>query len=90
MSLHPVPKTIFNSSLKLARAPFDVALGALGGSKERQAKVGEAAEEAAADARRKAEQQRRKAEKRRREREARAAKAEQRKKAAREDNGNAA
>jgi hypothetical protein len=31
MSLPTVPKTIFNSSLKLARAPFDVAFNALGG-----------------------------------------------------------
>jgi hypothetical protein len=32
MSLPTVPKAIFNSSLKLARAPFDLALGAFGGS----------------------------------------------------------
>ena len=32
MSMPTIPKTIFNSSVKLARAPFDVALGALGGS----------------------------------------------------------
>ncbi|HVD37642.1 MAG TPA: hypothetical protein VNC15_02285, partial [Solirubrobacterales bacterium] len=32
MAMPTVPKTIFNASLKLARAPFDVALGALGGS----------------------------------------------------------
>ena len=32
MSMPTVSKTIFNSSVKLARAPFDLALGALGGS----------------------------------------------------------
>ncbi|HEV2727582.1 MAG TPA: hypothetical protein VGV34_04760, partial [Solirubrobacterales bacterium] len=32
MSMPTIPKAIFNSSVKLARAPFDVALGAVGGS----------------------------------------------------------
>src|SRR3954469_25693167 len=32
MSMPTIPKTIFNSSIKLARTPIDVALGALGGS----------------------------------------------------------
>ena len=37
MSMPTIPKTIFNSSIKLARTPVDLALGALGGS-ESQAK----------------------------------------------------
>src|SRR5436305_14530836 len=37
MSLPTIPKRIFNSSIKLARTPADIALGALGGS-ESQAK----------------------------------------------------
>ena len=32
MAMHTVPKTIFDRSLKLARAPFDAALGVVGGS----------------------------------------------------------
>ncbi|MGN6663029.1 MAG: hypothetical protein ACTHK6_02300 [Solirubrobacterales bacterium] len=32
MSMPTIPKTIFNSSIKLARTPFDVALGVLGGA----------------------------------------------------------
>src|SRR3954449_7742518 len=32
MSMPTIPKTIFNSSIKLARMPADLALGALGGS----------------------------------------------------------
>jgi hypothetical protein len=32
MTMHTVPKTIFNRSLKLARTPFDVALGVTGAS----------------------------------------------------------
>src|SRR3954449_8711664 len=32
MSLPTIPKTIFNSSIKLARTPVDLALGAFGGS----------------------------------------------------------
>lgn len=37
MSMPTISKTIFNSSIKLARTPFDLAIGALGGS-ESQAK----------------------------------------------------
>jgi len=32
MTLHAVPRAVFDRSLKLARAPFDLALGAMGGS----------------------------------------------------------
>lgn len=32
MSMHTVPKAVFDRSLKLARAPFDAALGAVGAS----------------------------------------------------------